>query len=660
MSSPNIRVSRSKIQALRKDEISNLLNELGISSSGLKTDLETRLLNALTENMDHKLDSKFANLYMTTRGGATHSLDSPMKKPNSITSISSSRSGKSPEKKTSTDSWSSGPSSPFHIASNKPAKLQSANSQKHSPEKQSSPVNSSTDIQDGNGPSFSSFLPFQSPTSIINNDLDELSDKPHVFETPSTDGLKSPLVTTPTEIISTTGFSTVNAQVRRRSTNSRSTEQNKLIEGDDNIQLVSEDNLKNVNVADEKDDEEEDEEDEEGEVEDVEEENEVNSDEGMNNKEADVDESRFSFIGKTINATKLKFEMANSKFRSMVQISTTRTQKWSRKSLKSLNRYTFQLIDIFLNWIWYTRSHLSKISVINSLFLIGELLLLVFSLVINIVFERPIFFPPSFSENKFIDNMDEYAAYSATSESVISESLGSSENMEKIGLFAKEAAAGVKKEITETTEHLLIETYLKIKSAILYANSVFFSWNLWTPILTWMFLFVLIPLTISFFFNLTSVYYTRKTQLLKKQLEEEDKVNQPMSRRTRSQLRASTASTTSLSSEHDDGTNEDSITAQTGSSFRDININTPYSIDPMVFSLTRFALTYFVYTTIVPSIFSTNSDIYPAVNSGKLQNIIFFFNSLALNAKTVKIFLGNILYFDSAFGAIIALYVSSL
>lgn len=164
----------------------------------------------------------------------------------------------------------------------------------------------------------------------------------------------------------------------------------------------------------------------------------------------------------------------------------------------------------------------------------------------------------------------------------------------------------------------------------------------------WAVFLVLIPLAISFFFNLTSTYYTRKDQELKIQYELQEAEKQSVSKRTRSHARSKDSTGTSTNSASNTLIDISDETEDGPSTKKEININTPFIVDPLVFSLARFALVYFVYATVIPAVFSATA---PGVD---------FFTCVVNSSKTVKFVLGNIPYFNSAFSVILSLYVASL
>lgn len=309
-------------------------------------------------------------------------------------------------------------------------------------------------------------------------------------------------------------------------------------------------------------------------------ESETNEPENIDQEDDENNEDE-SIFDKSVGFAKEQLEIVDEQARQVSKRWTKIIRKESKHALKQLRSF---LCDV-ASFISVVRLSLSKLSIVNGLFLLVEA-----SLLLSALFQK--------SVNNTSDLIDR--------------------NFEE-ELIEKRVPA---------IESSLTNTFPFFTSVTAFFSSA--SVSDFSPVLFWSIFFLAVPVTVAFFFNLTLNYYSKKQQQVHHQLTLQSKLSQSVSKRTRSQT-AGINQNQILAELLDDNASEPSIEEY------EIDIQSPFVIDPLVFALTRFAVVYFFYSSLVVS----NSFV-------------------SISARAVKLALGNLPYFHSVFSTIIALYIVTL
>lgn len=309
----------------------------------------------------------------------------------------------------------------------------------------------------------------------------------------------------------------------------------------------------------------------------------------------DQEEEEANVLHKSISMAMENFESVDEKARQVSKKWSKVIKKQSKKALKQSCFIWSKLVE----WVSTTRLSLSKLSVINGLFLFMELFLLLL---------------PLTSYQKSSNLRD--------AESIIHD-------------FE-----------TDKETNSLVESSSALSLPIFQSVSTFFS-NISTSnvnsVLVWFAFFLVGPVLVSFFFNLSTNYYTKKDQEVHHQLSLQAQKNQSVSRRTRSHTSGAASHNNNILV---DFAEDDTNGSESEGDFKAI-VESPFVIDPLVFALARFAMVYFLYSISASSSSSSSSD--ASVSA-----------SVVASSHAIKSGLGNLPYLHSIFSALLALYVVSL
>lgn len=303
----------------------------------------------------------------------------------------------------------------------------------------------------------------------------------------------------------------------------------------------------------------------------------IDQDDDENNE----DEHEESIFDKSVGFAKEQLEIVDEQARQVSKRWTKIIRKESKHALKQLRSFLCNVAS----FISVVRLSLSKLSIVNGLFLLVET-----SLLFSALFQKSVNNTSDLIDRNFEEEM-------------------------------------IEKRVP-TIESSLTNTFPFFTSVTAFFSSV--SVSDFSPLLFWSIFFLAVPVTVAFFINLTLNYYSKKQQQVHHQLTLQSKLSQSVSKRTRSQT-AGINQNQILAELIDDNASEPSIEEF------EIDIQSPFVIDPLVFALTRFAVVYFFYSSLLVS------DTF-----------------VSISAKAVKLALGNLPYFHSVFSTIIALYIVTL
>lgn len=300
------------------------------------------------------------------------------------------------------------------------------------------------------------------------------------------------------------------------------------------------------------------------------------------------DEENYTVLGKSISFAFETLENVDEHTRRASRHWTKVLKEQYKNSIKTIQLILSPLVDL----ISRVRLSLSTISSVNCLFLLIEACLLAIPLV-----------------------QKHLGTWNTNSELV-------KQNFEK--------------ELIQP-DYSVIESSSLISYPIFASLSSFFiasTISTWNPLFFWALFLVTIPVLAAFFFNLTLNYYTKKQQQVYYQLDSQYKSSQSVSKRTRSH-------TTGYDQNLiiSDLVDQDPIVIEPADEF-ELVIDSPFTIDPLIFAMTRISLIYFFYSFSASSMVSSTF--------------------ITTSSFAVKSTIGNLPYLHSIFSAVISLYVVSL